>query len=62
MDTHESVCMYVRVYVRVVTCLWRTEKGLDALELELSAFVSYLMWVLEAELVSSARAANDLNC
>jgi hypothetical protein len=54
--------MYVRVYVRVVTCLWRTEKGLDALELELSAFVSYLMWVLEAELVSSARASNDLNC
>jgi hypothetical protein len=44
----------------VCSCLWR-QRASDPLELELQAVVSCLMWVLETEPGSSARAVSALN-
>lgn len=45
----------------VCVCVMEFRRGLDCLELKLQVAVSCLMWVLETELGSSARAASALD-
>lgn len=61
IDVHVCPCVCACVRVCACACPMEVRRGLERLELKLQVVVSCLMWVLDTELGSSARAASVLN-